>query len=161
MRKILISVLFCAVATPAAADWQATKWGMSIEEVMKATKMAVKMNKDRGQDTADELAGFSMPYEASGIAFTAYLRFDKRSQLLTSVSLEVNNMADCQRAFNLIQQKYGEPASKYRSAITDSARWDDATEGNSVGIVAIPSRFSAQTCSISYRPFGRNTAPGL
>lgn len=161
MKYWLATALCFAVPSSASADWQGTKWGMTAEQVIAATKKAVEINSDRGLDSRAEIAAYKMPYVAAGITFTAYLRFDAKTFGLTSVSLIPNNNADCFKLFDTLQQKYGEPVSKVRSSVVHSLKWEDLANENTIGAVALPSRSAAQTCSADYRPFGPKVGPGL
>lgn len=56
-------------SSPAAADWQYTRWGDTPEAVTNAASGAARANDDRGKDPLPNRALLTAPYEGLGFAF--------------------------------------------------------------------------------------------
>ena len=99
MRLTLMVFALVGVSTPALADWQATKWGMTSAEVVSATGNAAKPNTDPDADSDELLA---MPYKEAGIRFTATFEFDDKTKVLSGVKL-VPEEGKCAKAFDMLK----------------------------------------------------------
>lgn len=143
----LIALVSLAIPVPALADWQPTKWGMSVDQVIKATGNRAKANTDSDAES-DEL--LTMPYTQTGLHFTAYFEFDEDTKLLTGVKLEAENR-DCENAFKMLKSNYGAPASSLQGIAGDMEKWQDTSGSNRITALALPSRSKANYCSITFR----------
>lgn len=112
-------------AGPASADWQFTKWGMSKDQVIKASR-----GKASDADVADleahnlanksATAQLKMPYTTGPLSFTAYFLFSLDGQLVT-VELDAVGGANAQAAFDAVGGKYGMPDRSHWSTVLSSA----------------------------------------
>ena len=148
MRPTLIVLALMAIATPALADWQATKWGMTSAEVVSATGNAAKPNTDPDADSDELLA---MPYTKAGIKFTTTFAFDEKTKLLNGVRL-VPEDGKCAKAFEMAKADYGAPTSTTKGMAGDMDRWQDVGGSTRMMALALPSRTAANYCSITFRP---------
>jgi hypothetical protein len=106
------------LAIPMAADWQYAKWGMNQAEVTaashgKATKTTPKERTDKTYDAEIEEPLLKAPYESGRFNFTAYFHFDKRTQRLVAVSLDLRNVELRADLLRSLRQKYGKPDSSH------------------------------------------------
>jgi len=79
----------CSLPLSADADWQYTRWGMTLEEVVAASGGAAQPHaKDPKKNTSkvDTLA--TAPYEAAGFIFRARFLFSRGEPKLARVDLE-------------------------------------------------------------------------
>ena len=102
----------CTVPLPAKADWQFTKWGMSVNDVMKASKGIAKVTAADAapNDKVRLLAKLAMPYTTGAFAFDATFYFDAANRL-QSVHLELEK-GDRHSLLGSLSAKYGEPESQ-------------------------------------------------
>lgn len=145
--KFVLPVLL-AMPVPALADWQPTKWGMTTDQVIKATGNQAKPNIDSDADSDEPL---TMPYTQAGLHFTAYFEFDETTKLLTGVKLTAEN-GDCEKAFKMLKSSYGPPTTSVQGMAGDMDRWQDIGGSTRVMAVALPLRSKANYCSITFRP---------
>lgn len=101
-----ISLSLCTV-TPALADWQYTRWGMTPAQVQKAAKGAAKVTSELPEEL---VAGMSYrlvaPYTAGEFQFIAYFAFDAHDHLrLVLLDLVSGEPASLLMSLN---RKYGE-----------------------------------------------------
>lgn len=148
MRLTLMVFALVGVSTPALADWQATKWGMTSAEVVSATGNAAKPNTDPDADSDELLA---MPYKEAGIKFTASFEFDDKTMLLSGIKL-VPEEGKCAKAFDMLKANHGAPTTSTKGAIGDMDRWQDVGGSTRIMALALPSRSAAKDCTITFRP---------
>lgn len=158
VRYTLASVtLFAAGA--AHADWQYTRWGMSEQEVLAASKDVSEQTK-RPQDRGKNLWLLAAPYSGGGYDFSAEFGFDKGSRKLTSVLLTLEDKGG-DRCYSLqtdLMAKYGAPETDEKSSMIQSSTWRDAKGGNLVEWV----KFGADaSCSVSYDALSNAERNGL
>jgi hypothetical protein len=92
---MLVATTALAFATPAAADWQYTKWGTTIDQVQKASKGALQRC-----DNAPVCSERSLPnsavqlyggYTTGQFNFSAYPMFNRHTSRLDAVALELSD----------------------------------------------------------------------
>lgn len=116
-----------ATASPAAANWQFTEWGMSREKVAKASK---------GQE--EYVSG---PYRF----FVGYQYSDDS---LSQANLVLERPEGCPVLMHDLKAKYGTPTDVMSlTAGTAILRWSDSASGNIVQLDA-----AMEDCKLSYRP---------
>jgi hypothetical protein len=155
MRFKFILLALLVIPAPAFADWQPTKWGMTSDEVIKATGNQAKPNTDTDAESTEPLV---MTYSEAGVHFTVYFQFDEQTKTLKGVKLVPENR-DCQKAFDILKAKYGAPASSVQGAVGEMEKWQDAAGPNRISALALPSRSAANYCSITYRPLAAAGPP--
>ena len=115
MRTItLIATLLVllSLVSPAVADWQWSKWGMSVQEVIAASQnsaIATSPKEKIDNSTLYAISNLKMPYRANGMNFTAYFMFSGENEGLKCVSLKIldsDKISELQYEVNLI---YGKP----------------------------------------------------
>jgi hypothetical protein len=121
----LIVVLVAMWAQPSRADWQYTKWGMTVEEALAASKGSLQPC-TKACDPIDVADGARLfgPYSSGEFHFTAYLLF--KSGRLSSVTLHLQGGKSLQLAqlAQAMRSKYGEPTVS--NSVGDM--WRTATE---------------------------------
>lgn len=115
MRRLVIVGALLALAAPARADWQYTHWGMSVDEVVKASKgAAVPLESGDAQHVRPGVgaeARLKAPYKAGEYQFRAFFYFDGAGKLtLVDVSSDDLDPYGASRAIVAeLRAKYGPP----------------------------------------------------
>ncbi len=104
---IVVGLFVCA---PVFGDWQYTKWGMTREQVVEASKGRATPTGPKGTLVA--------PYEGGGYQFQASFAFDKTGGL-SSVGLELKDGNQAIALRNALLGKYGK-AGKEVGSLTES-----------------------------------------
>lgn len=155
MKHTLLPLVITALcATPAAADWQYTKWGMTPAQVAQASRGALQPCDaacDR-RKTATETPRLVGSYKTGEFAFTAFAIFD-RSERLSRVLLELHGPAGYALAAAL-RNKYGEPADKSRATVMDIHTWRDNKDQIQLVIIG-------DKADLTYRPRLTDSNKGL
>jgi hypothetical protein len=127
-------ILMCS---PALADWQYTKWGMTKEQVVEASK---------GQATPTGTKGALVaPYEGGGYQFQASFGFDKTGGL-SSVGLELKDGSHAIGLRNALLGKYGK-AGKEVGSLTESP---PPTPGSDLDIKSYGLEWWTETDHVSF-----------
>ena len=135
-----------AMAAPAAADWQYTRWGMSPEQVVAASRGAVQMGPPPSGKTYENLTGRARGvHTEAGASFDAYFHFDADLRL-ARVALERTGGTDCATLHNRLLAELGKPAKSTRQSFATIDQWQDGARGNVVGYVLV----GQLPCTITY-----------
>lgn len=97
--------------TPASADWQNTKWGMSVEDVKRVRPDAREAPPDVVKElrTDSTLPVLVDAYSTSEFKFRAVFSVDRRSRKLMQVRLDLPLAHDCSRLKEALTTRYGAP----------------------------------------------------
>jgi len=82
--------LTCYGAQTAKADWEYTKWGMTPQEVVSASKNLAKEGADLHADSDGNVTKLVAPYQSRKFSFEAQFGFDAADRL-SSVTLVLND----------------------------------------------------------------------
>jgi hypothetical protein len=152
---------FAIGATPAAslANWQWTKWGMSVEEVAAASDGKASPYEGDSRAVKRELLRGS--YSTLGMDFTATFGFNRTSGGLSVVQLRLNSptLQQCVELQHAMKDVYGEPLEdKLISKIIDLRvlKWRDEKAGNRVLML-----MDNSSCSLQYTPTVDREGSGL
>lgn len=141
-----IVALLAASAAPAAADWQYTRWGMSPEQVVTASRGAVQLGPPPSGKTYEGLTGRALGvHTEAGASFDAYFHFDAQVRL-ARVALERTGGTDCTALHNRLLSQLGRPANSTRQSYATIDQWRDRARGNAVGYVLV----GRLPCTITY-----------
>jgi len=147
----LIAVLTLVAVCPTRADWQYTKWGMTPEQVIEASKGVAVPNKDRSLDAADGVLKTELvaPYQAGAFKFKAGFMFgvDKKLKVVM-LTLQSDS---CEELFGSLTTIYGPEQSKNSTIYT----WWDQKHGNRVNYYVIGSN-----CWVQYKALSMPGKPG-
>lgn len=150
----LVAVVLAVVLRPISAygDWQYTRWGMTVEEVVAASAgvaRAYPKDPQKSYRGFDNLA--AAPYEDSGFSFTARFMFSPDDRRLAGVDLDVAN-SKCADLEDALRSRYGGPESEQNTFVHSLFTWRDITDGNQVSLLRLGSRLAPDFCSLRYRP---------
>jgi hypothetical protein len=82
----IVLALACCAASAAKADWEYTKWGMTPQQVVSASKNLAKEGSDLHPDSDGNVTKLVAPYQSGKFSFEAQFGFDAADRL-SSVTL--------------------------------------------------------------------------
>lgn len=153
-KKTVLVALALVVASPAHADWQYTRWGMTPEETVASSKGALVLSHgEAGEQLPGSQLNATGSYQTGEFHFKA--RFYFVNNKLSEIRLILNDPELSTIALrHALLGKYGQPFSKNSDFITT---FHDKDGGNRIDMIAIG---SARTTLI-YRPLVSEGASGL
>ena len=86
----IVLALACCGASAAKADWEYTRWGMTPQEVVSASKNLAKEGADLHADSDGNVTKLVAPYQSGKFSFEAQFGFDAADRL-SSVTLVLND----------------------------------------------------------------------
>ena len=86
---IVLSLTCCGVSA-AKADWEYTKWGMTPQQVVSASKNLAKEGTDPHPDSDGNVTKLVAPFQSGRFSFEAQFGFDAANRL-SSVTLVLND----------------------------------------------------------------------
>ena len=122
--RLLVAALL--ISTPALSDWQYTKWGMSPDEVIAASKTKLKPCTPaacKGQSTGRHTALSFGEYRSGEFTFRLFALFDNISQKLTVINLELKDPSQAPSLIGALRGRYGEPVDRSKSPILSTWIW--------------------------------------
>jgi hypothetical protein len=142
----IVLALGCCVASVAKADWRYTKWGMTPQQVVSASKNLAREGSDLRPDSDGNVTKLVAPYQNGKFPFEAQFGFDAADRL-SSVTLVLNDKsasmdmgADmnmdqgvCQHLQVSVNTAYGPPQGGGTADMLYSIEtWQDQKNKNSV-----------------------------
>jgi hypothetical protein len=115
---VLTTVAVIALSTPAGADWQNTKWGMTQQEILALPSVSPLSPADvAGKSFLDGRlrALLHSPYQSGELSFDAIYMFNSSGRL-GAVSLELQNGNPDDLRGSLLA-KYGKPRENYGNVL--------------------------------------------
>jgi hypothetical protein len=141
MLRYLAAALACVAASPAEADWQYTRWGMTPKQVVAASRGAAKPNTD-GEATRDNYKTLlRAPFVAGEHRFTASFIFNNQNRLIR-ISLGLTG-GNCERLGFDLRSQYGDAVRGL------PYRWRDERRKNNVAYMD----WGGGNCVVEYWPF--------
>lgn len=146
----------------ALADWQFTRWGMSVDEVREAAREAGRITDDpasRGDDTIIMIR----PYLIAEINFGVAFIFDKKTQRLRSIGMcvsdEIFGWAGRVQVKTALLQSLGKPESDEVGPGFNVSVWKDQARNNTViSTLRTGERTTPGDSCISYFPLTPSSA---
>lgn len=160
MRSITsCTVLFTAfLASPANADWQYTRWGMTPEQVASASGGTVTIGPgEPSQEYSGARIGASGRYSTGDYQFNSQFHFADLK--LVSVRLKLTGVdlrGDGYKLKNSLDGAYGKPFSE-SSGLMSIITYHDKEKNNRIDLVIIGNRMT----TLEYRPLRDANSPGL
>ncbi|MGY3610455.1 MULTISPECIES: hypothetical protein [unclassified Bradyrhizobium] len=117
----MLAILLTGIlAGPANANWQYTKWGMTPDQVIAASRGEMKKcdatcSKQR---TDTETALTYAKYRSGEFSFTAFAFFGNSSNRLEYVELRLDEASKAYRLLAELKSKYGEPTSQSNTQLS-------------------------------------------
>lgn len=105
---LVSAAIALSLATPAFADWQFAKWGMTQEDLLTASPIDIENS--RFDPECPSTAPLSSNYEASEfLKFTACYGFEEENDSLNYVHLYLRDYAAKGILYDALVAKYGSP----------------------------------------------------
>ncbi len=86
----IVLALACCAVSAAKADWEYTKWGMTPQQVVSASKNLAKEGSDPHPDSDGNVTKLVAPFQSGKFSFEAQFGFDAADRL-SSVTLVLND----------------------------------------------------------------------
>ncbi len=152
-----MGVLAMTVSTSAHADWQYTKWGMNVDEVIRAssgTAFAAK-DEERSFDLGSTRAAVAKYKTTDGYEFNVNFFFNNASHVLDMVELIWPNGRTCDNVVQRVENTYG-PAgvSKTDPNAGKTYKWWDSQHRNFLVLTAFGE------CTLTYQKWEEAGADG-
>lgn len=145
MRTVVaaLCLAMAAIVSPAAADWEGARWGMSVDEAhaaipgLRPVRNGIRLSDARKHSVRDVVfmgieAEASYYYGENGLAF---------------VALDVP-FRQCQALVEGLITRYGSPASVDDQLLLKLITWDDAAAGNRMVLM----HSTAGICNLRLKP---------
>ena len=173
MKGLLILTLVTLIIgneSVARADWQYTKWGMSVEAVKIAGNGAVTDNAKATESTHKAKILLRGTYKTPTALFDTAFFFAGPNDGLDRVNLSQRSAIDCAQTLSGLREKYG-PGESTDSKNPDSGIiWRDERGGNAIKFsdtsflaLHLPSSYDGipAFCIVSYQPLNHADSNGL
>jgi len=157
-------MLLALASFNASGDWQYTRWGMTVDEVIRESKgAAVRANKDGGENYRT-LATAS--YTSSGrggdrFTFKVEFRFPNDTKRLRRVELGAVDGKRCTEIGWSLNDVYGKPEKVEDYGLVHVTIWRSEKSGNMVSFSHLFKGQPTETCLIHYKPIRKVGASGL
>jgi hypothetical protein len=149
MKLLGIVLAFaCCGAGAAKADWEYTKWGMTPQQVVSASKNLAKEGADLHPDSDGNVTKLVAPYRSGKFSFEAQFGFDAADRLssvtlvLDDKSMHMNMKMDMDRGIChdldvSLNTTYGPPPYHGASHLYAIEKWQDQKNKNGVDYHAL------------------------
>lgn len=154
MRRWIIAVLATWVAEPAQADWQYTKWGMTPDQVVAASKGTAELGSGEMSAQGDAKKGATGRYAAGDYQFSVNFWFNGTG--LSAVSLSLRNDAQCLALQRDLLAKYGDPVERSGGPVPRQM-WADRAASNRVVLITTGLGY----CELQYAALVSQAGAGL
>jgi len=158
MKKILllsIALFSWAYSASAAANWQYTHWGMTVEQVKAASENKAQPIPGDQAVTNPKFPSLKAPYTSGQYRFNAFFGFDQSKGTLNSVTLRLYNPDQAGELMGWIKTQYGAPACHGHGG--NRIGWAYWLSGDDVISIISSTGAGGLSVTIVYEP--RNTAP--
>jgi hypothetical protein len=122
LAKVVVVTVAASYSNGAEADWQYTRWGMTLDEVLKASNGRMQRCSPlacKGKESENLTPGAFGPYESGPYKFQAFLSFNSAGGL-AFVNLELLD-ATSEHSASLVGElhsKYGKPDSSSKGLLS-------------------------------------------
>ena len=140
--------LLCCGPIAAKADWEYTKWGITPQQVLSASKILTRESSDLHPDSDGNVTKLVAPYQSGKFSFEAQFGFDAADRL-SSVTLVLNdkfagmdmnmgadmnmNQGGCHDLLASVKTTYGPPQGGGSAHMQYSIEtWQDQKNKNNV-----------------------------
>ena len=151
MKAAILSAvaITLGVATPVNAGWQYTRWGMSPDQVVAASRGAAwkAVSPALGMNTLGRHVAGSYKFDVS---------FRYASTGLDFVLAKPVDPSQCTSLRDDMLATYGQPVEEKTGFYGVSYRWDDKNNDNAVRFFP-----SNDGCGLNYQPLGPRSGRGL
>jgi hypothetical protein len=152
MQKLYIMALSATLAAcPAHADWQFTRWGMSPDEVVRASGGAAHVVEHPSSSNNGDLFAVEGSYQAAGRSYAT--RFSFTNGKLTGANLmpqvDRDDSTLCLGIRDDLLTRYGVASVDSRVGPIQMVRWSDRETNNNITFFLVT---FDRSCSVRYEP---------
>lgn len=160
-------IVVLSSASSAYADWQYTKWGMSVEQAARASSGQLRIPTAQERSTgmrrmhaggAEIMPGLVGVYHTSTFVFSCQLYFPPPNLGLARVALTATGNAPSSSIIEALRGLYGEPIESSRGIGGTNYRWRDDAHNTSIEVYDLS---SIGTLNIFYAPLRSGAEKGL
>lgn len=160
LRRLLLSIYLLPI--PVYADWQWTKWGMSVGDVIAGSAAAVRPFERNEAPDSDRRLLASGTYSTLSMDFDANFYFNRTDGGLSLVELRLKdaNFSRCLSLQNAMRDVYGQPHETHGIALIKlrTFMWRDEKTKNRV---LLSTAEGPDSCGLQYTPLADKTRSGL
>lgn len=150
--RIKLALAALAISTPAIADWQGTRWGMTREEVRSASPLHF-------DEAPAPMKGHSSPdllvtTDVWGIPSRVRLSFSDATDRLVMVAIRPTDSSACSLMATAVKDRFGF-SPNHQDGLDGawaSDHWVDPQSNNSVGWIIVQLPRQPSTCGIELDP---------
>jgi hypothetical protein len=149
--SILLGIGGFVLCQPSRADWDYTRWGMTADQVLSASKGQLRKCSPtvcRAHATTTSSAQLYGEFHDGTFSFTVFAFFEHWSGRLSSLELWLWDVNQTDAVVKAMLTKYGEPARNSNGAIIESYVWRSSID--QITLLAVRDRRASTT--ITYRP---------
>jgi hypothetical protein len=151
-RFLAAAAALAALASPAQANWQYSRWGMSVAQVAASAHQKVLVQSFPELDVPGSRVLAGTPYIANGLSFTAAFGFDQADRL-NRVTLYLRDLRACGDLRRALDELYGRPLKRVDlPGEFSSSTWRDPGAGNVVTFSRNERQSVTTTCMAIYQP---------
>lgn len=160
---LVMAVWIAGYGDPAHADWQYTKFGMTLDQVVAASEGAAKAEPDPKRDRSQQGVVLSKAlataqYQFKDFTFDVAFGFDPKDSLLNAVSLRMKEGGrSCSALLGELTNAYGKPDIADRGSVVTKITWRSESTKNVVELVQVSDKY----CGIAYTPLAMPGKGGL
>ena len=132
----IVLALTCCGTSAAKADWEYTKWGMTLQQVVSASKNLARESSDRRPDSAGNVTKLVAPYKSGKFSFEARFEFDAADRL-SAVTLFLTDKWLCDELQVSVETAYGPVQGGTSTSLYIIENWQDQKNKNSVTFTAL------------------------
>ncbi|MBY5558767.1 hypothetical protein HFO41_03535 [Rhizobium leguminosarum] len=149
LERLTIAALSVTLTTSSAkADWQYTKWGMTVQELVSASPSESNL---RNGSTNSNVLTVIGEYSAEKFAFKSRFEFSENSLVAVRLTLSDGSMKACSQLQDALEAIYGrseEGFTMYGESLLPFPykRWREEDAGNIITLIGI------DDCDLLYKP---------
>lgn len=149
----VIFVVSLTVPLSANADWQMTRWGMSLEEYV-VLGIAEELPTDSPHNTSEQTALYTMPYRVKNIDTNVIFYFSdmNEAQILSEVRVIPIDINNCAEIIGILRVTYGREESETKGSIFRYLSWRDEANGNRLLFSEGVAEYENLGCTVIYQP---------
>jgi hypothetical protein len=137
MKRLgIFLALICCGASAAKADWEYTKWGMNLQQVVSASKNLARESPDRRPDSDGNVTKLVAPYQSEKFSFEARFEFDAADRL-SGVTLFLTDKSLCDQLQESVETTYGPVQGGTSTSLYIIENWQDQKNKNNVSYTAL------------------------
>jgi hypothetical protein len=162
---LLLAIALILTPHGAFADWQYAKWGMTADQVAKASKGKAIPYVYEGVMSADQKAAeekspyatkLKATFKSGSLSLEAHFGFRKDDGMLAYVSVS-GDASTCKPLYDALLNKYEKPIDTQRSQFLEEDTWHDKKNNNKVKWT----NAGGEVCWIEYSPLSNAENSGL